>query len=615
MSRLVGVDSKKSFLTAIFKLRDDIHSPKDWIPSALVDPKQIASKKQDARTIDDTYLYIITEDEKLLITQNNTLDVMLEGGVNRVTHAQIAKHAKNGLVRAAGMIYWDASACKWVANNKSGHFTPFLDDNTAHYTLSILEKNGISNARFDAIPESMLADKKILPKNCIGYKESAVLSTHLQDALLEYEQKLGQAVSAVPYTAELKSAYSAAQRAHHVDVINANHAQQEAAQMRAIKTTNAQTALLNQTQLAELRKAKTAHEAYKSRGENANSQEAWHFMSSTASVLNVCSSGLSANRDFAPVARTFLRAANTISGVVAARAAGMCVAKWAGSAALGTATAGIGFALTAFSTLVSFFSDDDDSSSALAGMEDRIRGDISEFRSEFKDYRKEFRVAIQVLQQDIRTVGMMVSQVLVELRGVAGLCAQTLQSLLQLELFIREQATITNAQLQSIQTHPLELARLTLEKYVTGKGCVPTHEELRSSLTQMELWITEKLHQPAINDVICARLSSERVSTLLAERSGNSLLGLVAARLRLHFGDVVPAEFSALPPMDLFLSLSQLYFSAVEKSLSPSGDAYASVCEKIKSTGDSVSGVPSCLVSEGGVMSGAPVPNMARRYA
>lgn len=64
----------------------------------------------------------------------------------------------------------------------------------------------------------------------------------------------------------------------------------------------------------------------------------------------------------------------------------------------------------------------------------------------------------------------------------------------------------------------------------------------------------------------------------------NSLLGLVAARLRLHFGDAVPAEFSSLPPMELFLSLSQLYFAAVEKSQTPSGDAYASVCEKIKST-------------------------------
>lgn len=126
--------SKSTSKTPIFKLRDDIHSPKDWIPAALVDPKQIASKKQDACTVDDTYLYIITEDEKLLITQNNTLDVMLEGGVNRVTHAQIAKHAANGLVRAAGMIYWDASARKWVANNKSGHFTPFLDDNTALIT-------------------------------------------------------------------------------------------------------------------------------------------------------------------------------------------------------------------------------------------------------------------------------------------------------------------------------------------------------------------------------------------------------------------------------------------------------------------------------------------------
>lgn len=200
MSRLVGVDSKKSFFTPVFKLRDDIHSPKDWIPSSLVNPKEIASKKQDACTIDDSYLYIITEDEKLLITRNNTLDVFIDGGVNRVTHAQIAKHVANGLVRTAGMIYWDASACKWVVNNRSGHFTPFLDDNTAHYTLTILEKNGINNVRFDAIPESVLADKKILPKNCVGFRESAVLGTRLQDGLLEHEQKPRQAVRRVPST-------------------------------------------------------------------------------------------------------------------------------------------------------------------------------------------------------------------------------------------------------------------------------------------------------------------------------------------------------------------------------------------------------------------------------
>ncbi len=226
--------------TAVFKLRDDIHGPKDWIPSALVNPKEIASKKQDACTVDDTYLYIITEDEKLLITRNNTLDVMLEGGVNRVTHAQIAKHAKDGLVRAAGMIFWDAKACKWVANNKSGHFTPFLDDNTAHYTLSILEKNGINNARFDAIAESILVDKKILPKNFVGFRESSVLRTRLQDAHQQYEQKLGQSVKAVPSTAELKLAYPTVQRTSHVDVTSAaarttNHAQR-AAEARAIIT-------------------------------------------------------------------------------------------------------------------------------------------------------------------------------------------------------------------------------------------------------------------------------------------------------------------------------------------------------------------------------------------
>lgn len=103
-------------------------------------------------------------------------------------------------------------------------------------------------------------------------------------------------------------------------------------------------------------------------------------------------------------------------------------------------------------------------------------------------------------------------------RGVANLCTQTLQSLLQLELFIREQATITSAQLHSIQIHPLELAHLALKKYVIEEGSTPTREELRISLTQMELWLIEKLHQPAINDAICARLSSERVGTLLAER-------------------------------------------------------------------------------------------------
>ncbi len=341
---------------------------------------------------------------------------------------------------------------------------------------------------------------------------------------------------------------------------------------------------LSTSQIDAMRATKQSYENYQARGANPDSQEAWTFMSSTATLLDSNAKGLSRNSDFVPFARTLARASNTISGVVAARAAGMAVAKWAGSAALGTATAGIGFALTAFSTLVSFFSDDDNSSAALAEMEDRIRGDIAEFRSEFKDYRKEFRVAMVALQQDIRTVGMMVSQVLVELRGVANLCAQTLQSLVQLELFIREQAAITSAQLASIQTHPLELARLTLEKYITGKGSVPTREELRSALTQMELWITEKLFQPVINDAICARLSSERVNTLLGCSANNSLLGLVAARLRLHFGDSVPAEFATLPPMELFLSLSQLYFAAVEKSLAPSGDAYASVCEKIKST-------------------------------
>ncbi len=111
--------------------------------------------------------------------------------------------------------------------------------------------------------------------------------------------------------------------------------------MRAIETTNARTTLLNQTQLAELRKAKAAHEAYKVQGEKSDSQEAWNFMSSTASVLNTCSSGLSANRDFAPVARTFSVLRIRFRGCCA-RAAGYGCYKVGWFCRIGTATAGLG---------------------------------------------------------------------------------------------------------------------------------------------------------------------------------------------------------------------------------------------------------------------------------
>ncbi len=87
----------------------------------------------------------------------------------------------------------------------------------------------------------------------------------------------------------------------------------------------------------------------------------------------------------------------------------------------------------------------------------------------------------------------MVSQDWLKLRGVANLCAQTLQSLLQLELFYSRTSGDHKPRNTIHSNRSFRIARLTLEKYVTGKGSVPTREELRSSLTTNRVMDNHKI--------------------------------------------------------------------------------------------------------------------------
>ncbi len=124
--------------------------------------------------------------------------------------------------------------------------------------------------------------------------------------------------------------------------------------------TPAQIAVEQQPQLRVTRKA---YEEYVSSGEKPDSPEALRFTQCVGTLMDSCGKNLSGTA-FAPFGRVLSTGSNAISGIIAARTAGTLVAKWAGSAAFGAATAGIGYALTAFSAIVSFLSSAESDGSA-----------------------------------------------------------------------------------------------------------------------------------------------------------------------------------------------------------------------------------------------------------
>ncbi len=127
-----------------------------------------------------------------------------------------------------------------------------------------------------------------------------------------------------------------------------------------LQKTPAQIAIEQQPQL---RAARKAHEEYVAGGEKPDSPEALRFTQCVGTLMDSCAKNLSGTA-FAPFGRVLSTGSNAISGIIAARTAGTLVAKWAGSAAFGAATAGIGYALTAFSAIVSLLSSAESDGSA-----------------------------------------------------------------------------------------------------------------------------------------------------------------------------------------------------------------------------------------------------------
>lgn len=116
-------------------------------------------------------------------------------------------------------------------------------------------------------------------------------------------------------------------------------------------------------QQPQFRATKRAHEEYVASGEKPDSAEALRFTQCVGTLMDSCGKNLSGT-EFSPFGRVLSTGSNAISGIIAARTAGTLVAKWAGSAAFGAATAGIGYALTAFSAIVSFLSSAESDGSA-----------------------------------------------------------------------------------------------------------------------------------------------------------------------------------------------------------------------------------------------------------
>lgn len=150
----------------------------------LIDPHTIQSHQ-----LDQEYIYVITEDERLLITKSfvekeSTDPDFRQMGIKKIIgqkHPQLMKQC-NGLIRMAGEVAFIDDYC--VIDNGSGHTRPFIDANSAYYALRIFEKNGIKNAKFIYYPDSEKKDDK-LPENFVKYSESKLIKKPLPKSSAE----------------------------------------------------------------------------------------------------------------------------------------------------------------------------------------------------------------------------------------------------------------------------------------------------------------------------------------------------------------------------------------------------------------------------------------------
>jgi hypothetical protein len=227
--------------------------------------------------------------------------------------------------------------------------------------------------------------------------------------------------------------------------------------------------------------------------------------------------------------------------------------------------------------------------SLFGGDGPNYNGALSEIHAEINALRREYRADLlrvaEALQNDIRTVGKMVAQVMVNQQIILNAVYQALDGLDQIKTLLTEHVQTTGATLTHIATKDLRKARFIIEQYLDGTGISPDKPVLTETLTELQRWLKTELKHPVINDEQLSRVSSERMVEILNQQSALNMPGLIASRLRFLFGnDIVDEKYTKLPSMEVFQSTAALFLLGAQKSQLFSADAWEAMCQDIQNT-------------------------------
>lgn len=519
--------------------------------------------KQSADSLTKTiqYYYAITPDGEVHIRDK---EYVIKSEVNGCISTSD--------VIAAGVIILDRGKC--IVNNESKYYQSCGPQLAPFVLEKIVQACHVDNPTFIYEPGTQYLERDKLPKNCILPKklsagrprdclfEAAPKTETRQDAVSQYETLLEQTMQETrgfyPSSDTQSTNQSRAQKrktglAEKKQLTKEAQVRAREINLRHIRITNLSTEILQKQAAAQDAYERYVQAVHEKMAAEKQAELGRELMSSVASYGDAVSKNLD-NSGFKTAARVISSVANGISSTLSAKAIGTFVAGFTKSVALGTATAGIGFAIAALTTIMGICGGDDDAMARrLAEMEKQLHS-LLDHRSDRSESL--IHASRDAIRDDLRVLNYLARQMQYDIRDVMHTSLQTLQGVHALHHFSAEEAIVIRTQLNALQTQKLTFAHFQLTEYLTGRE--PTKLS-QNTFDQIAFWLMEKLHEPVIDRSDDALLSSPHMMKILIEHP----------------------EFATLPSMPFFADLADNYLAGLEKAKKiPTFNALS----KIKST-------------------------------
>src|SRR3990167_6985808 len=193
--------------------------------------------------------------------------------------------------------------------------------------------------------------------------------------------------------------------------------------------------------------------------------------------------------------------------------------------------------------------------------------------------------AIAELKMALVKLGMAIQQVLANQEQLKEMQQVIFKTILDVDARLKQHQNETRASLNFISTLDLQNACLSLQDDLNKANAVSlTADDRRQFLSTLERWLKQHLFTPAITMSASATQSESLAVELLSSHPAVNIMGFIMAQLQSHLGEkLIPKKYGQLPPLPLFIHVSQLFLQSIMQAECPSDDACASLCKKIDS--------------------------------